>query len=357
MEVEMNNKQYPALKAVFLCDWFGGHYDLELIKHLNMREVEVETYKITTFFLINILKRKASILHIHDLHPFLLGRNLINQLIKAFLFVSQVYVLRLFGIKTIWTVHEWTHKSDGDITLLQSAIVGNCFHAIIAHCETTQRQIQKAFLLEKANKVIVIPHGNYLGIIENTISQQDAREKLSLPKDSTVFLIFGHLYPFKGHLEAIDAFQKLEQDSAYLLIIGSVGDIQFKEQIDQKIKGCHNIRLFPERIPDEGVQVYMNACDCVVLPYKVFTTSGIALMAMSFKRACIAPNKDFFSDTLGDSGGFLYDPTQENGLLQAMNFASKNKDQLIEMGQRNYNQSKEWDWNTIAEKTFQVYIK
>ena len=353
----MKDDRDKALKVIFLCNWFdNGHYDSELISHLNMKKVEVETYKCSSFFLINILKSKATILHIHDLHPFLLGRNLINQLIKAFIFVSQVYILRLFRIKTIWTVHEWTHKSGGDITPLQAAIVGNCFHAIIAHCKTTQKQIQSAFLLENTSKVFIIPHGNYLNIIENIISQQDAREELSLPQDSIVFLIFGHLYPFKGHLEAIEAFQKLEEGS-YMIIAGGIGDIQFKEQIEEKIKGSQNIVLISERVPDERVQVYMNACDCVVLPYKVFTTSGVALMAMSFNRACIAPNKDFFSDTLGDDGGFLYDPNQENGLLQAMNSALKNKDQLIEMGERNYKQSKEWDWNTIAENTFQIYIK
>ena len=352
----MNENQNSALKVVFLCNWFNGHYDLELIKHLKMRGIETETYNCTTFFLIKVLQRKASILHLHDIHPLLLGRNFINQLIKALVFVSQVYILRSFGIKTIWTVHEWTHKSDGDITPLQAAIVGHGFHAIIAHCEATQRQIQSAFLLENTKKVFVIPHGNYLSFV-NIVSQPDSREELGLPKDSMIFLVFGHLFPFKGHLEAIEAFQKLEDIKSYMIIVGSVGDRQFKEQIEQKIKGYQNILLLPERIPDERVQIYMNACNCVVLPYKIFTTSGVALLAMSFKRACIAPNKDFFSDTVGDSGGFLYDPTQEDGILQAMHSALKNKDQLIEMGQRNYQQAKEWDWNTIAEKTFQIYIK
>jgi glycosyltransferase involved in cell wall biosynthesis len=263
----------------------------------------------------------------------------------------------LIGIKTIWTVHEWEHKADGDITPLQSAIVGNCFHAIITHCEATKRQIQSYFLLEKKNKVFVIPHGNYLGVIANAISQQDAREELGLPQDGMVFLIFGHLYPFKGHLEAIEAFQKLEHDRSYLLIVGSAANVQFKEKIEKKIQGYENILLIPERVPDERVQVYMNACDCVVLPYKIFTTSGIALIAMSFKRACIAPNKDFFRDIVSDSGGFLYDSAQEDGLLQSMNFALKNRGQLVEMGQHNYNRSKDWDWDTIAEKTFQVYLQ
>lgn len=166
---------------------------------------------------------------------------------KAFIFASQVKLLRLLGIRTIWTAHEWAHKFGGEITPLQSAIIGNSFHAIIAHCETTQRQLESAFMLENKNKVFNIPHGNYLDI-ENTISKQDARSKLNLPEDSFVFLLFGHLYPFKGHLEAIEAFQKLDQDRSYMLIVGSVGDVQFKEQIEKKIAGYQNILLIPERI-------------------------------------------------------------------------------------------------------------
>jgi glycosyltransferase involved in cell wall biosynthesis len=345
------------MKAIFLSDWFNFHYDIELANHLKLRGVEVEKSSWSTFFLFKVIKRTPSVLHLHALHPFLLGKNTITQLIKALIFASQLYLLKLFGIKTIWTVHEWDHKFSGDITPLQSAIVGNYFHAIITHCETTQREIEQAFLLEKKNRVFLIPHANYLGVIENTVSQKDAREVLSLPQDSLVFLIFGYLYPHKGHIEAIEAFQKLKQDGTFLVIAGGIGEIQLKEQIEEKIRGWPNILLIPERIPDDKIQVYMNACDCVVMPYRVFTTSGIAILAMSFGRTCIAPNKGFFSEIIGDSGGFLYDPTQEDGLLQAMDCASKNKKQLADMGQHNLNRSKEWDWDTITEKTFQIYIK
>jgi glycosyltransferase involved in cell wall biosynthesis len=347
------------MKTIFLSTWFNFHYDIELANHLELRGVEVEKSLCTTFFLNKIVKGKASILHIHELHPCLLGKNKITKLIRTFIFAIQVYTLNLFGIKTIWTVHEWSPKFYyGEITPLQSAILGNCFHAIITHCETTRREIEKAFRLKDKNNVFLIPHANYLGVVENTVSQQEAREDLGIPQDNIVFLIFGYIYPHKGHIEAIEAFQKLEQDRTFLVIAGEigVGCIELKEQIEEKIKGWQNILLIPERIPDEKIQLYMNACDCVVMPYKIFTTSGVALLAMSFKRACIAPNKDFFNDIISASGGFLYDPSQEDGLLQAMKAALKNKNQLADMGQYNFNQAKQWNWDAIAEKTFQIYI-
>jgi len=271
-----------------------------------------------------IRKGKPDILHLHTLHYFFLGRNELHRFIKFIIFVIQILILQIIGTKVVWTVHEWANRFDNgnnDIPTSYSSVMGQLFGAIISHGNTTNNQIIKAFVLEKKDNNFVIPHGNYIGCYKNTISQFEARKLLAMPPGSLVFLIFGNIHRTKGFLEAIDAFQSLQKNQVYLLVVGYPAEEGIEELIRDKIQGYENILFISRRVQNNEIQTYMNACDCVVLPYKVFTTSGTAILAMSFGKACIAPNDGYFRDVFDESGAFLYDSTQEYGLLDAMKLA------------------------------------
>ncbi len=345
------------MKVVFLSEWWGNPYKSLLINHLSPKRVQVEEYGWTIIFLPQVIKQqKPEILHLHTLHPFFVDtRSKLYTTIKFFVFISQVLILRLIGVKIVWTVHELTDKlGRGDISQISTAILGRLFHAIITHCNTTKHEIATKFYLKNKEKIFVVPHGNYIGCYENKVSQMEARLPLGIPEDSLVFLLFGSIYRHKGALETIDAFNELQQDKVYLVIAGDPKE-GLKELIIDKIKGHDNILFVPKLVPNDEIQVYMNACDCTVVPYKVFTTSGIAILAMSYGRACIAPRMGFFSDTLDDSGAFLYDPTHEEGLLNAMKCAMVNKDTLLDMGRHNLKLAEQSNWDYVSEQTLDVY--
>ncbi len=359
--IEMKN-----LKVVFLSDWLDNPYKKLLIEHLNYKGVEVEECRVQiekilgrTILLPLIWRRgKPDILHFHTLHPFIVGKNTFSQFIKLFIFIIQIFIFNLFGIKVVWTVHEWhdkLHDSHNNITPMQSAILGKFFHAIITHCETTKNEIVKAFQLKNNVKVFVVPHGNYIGTYENEISQLEARKILGIPTESLVFLIFGGIYRYKGVLEAIDAFKQLKQSEICLLVAGQSYETELEEIIIDKIKEYENIIFVHQVIPNKEIQIYLNACDSLVVPYKVFTTSGVAILGMSYGRACIAPNIGFFNDVLDEHGSFLYDSNYEYGLLQGMKCAIENKDKLSEMGRYNLKTVEKWNWNYVAEQTLNIY--
>jgi glycosyltransferase involved in cell wall biosynthesis len=262
------------------------------------------------------------------------------------------------GTKIVWTVHEWADRwSNGQTNIppIWAATLGRLFHAVITHCNTTKNEIIKAFRLENQNKVFVVLHGNYIGSYENEVSQLDARQILGIPPDDLVFLLFGNILRAKGFLEAIDAFKCLREKKIFLLIAGYTGEEQIEELITDKVKGCDNILFLPGKVPDEKIQVFMNACDCTIVPYKVFTTSGVTILTMSFGRACIAPRTGFFSDVLDDSGAFLYDSNHEDNLLQAMKAAIEKRDSILDMGKHNLKLAQQWSWDYVAEKTLSIY--
>jgi glycosyltransferase involved in cell wall biosynthesis len=347
------------LKVVFLSILYENPYRDLLIGHLNSRGVQVVDYFPKVIFLPQILAEgKPDILHLHTLHFLLFGWNKIHRLIKFLILITQLFILRLIGIKIVWTVHEWADRfNDGknDIPPIWRAIFGILFHAVITHCNSTKDEIVKAFSLGNKDKVFVVLHGNYIDSYENRVSQVEARKALGIPNENLVFLLFGNILRTKGFLEAIDAFKCLQDKRIFLLIAGYPGEEQIEELIIDKINEQEDILFLPGKVPDEKIQLFMNACDCVIVPYKVFTTSGVTILTMSFAKACIAPNVGFFSDVLDDSGAFLYDSTHEDSLLQAMRAAVEKRDSLLEMGKHNLKLAEQWSWDYVAKETSRIY--
>ncbi|MGB5709406.1 MAG: glycosyltransferase family 4 protein, partial [Waterburya sp.] len=300
-----------------------------------------------------------NVLHFHTIHPFLMGKSALSRWLKLFFFVGQLLVLKLMGTKIVWTVHEWKDKLGNDnnnISASQAQILGRFLNAIIAHCETTKQEIGTVFNLQGSDKLFVVPHGNYINCYPNKIDRSAARKKLDISSSAPVFLLFGDIYRYKGVMETIVAFKQLRHP-ATLLIAGLPQQENLQEEIEREIAHCQNVVFTPQRIADDEVQIYLNACDCVLVPYNVFTTSGIAILAMSFGRPCIAPNMGFFSDVFDDSRAFLYDSNLKDGLLSAMQQAISAEHKLAAMGNHNLDLAKQCNWQFVAAKTLDIYQK
>ncbi|MBY8981485.1 MAG: glycosyltransferase, partial [Candidatus Lokiarchaeota archaeon] len=95
--------------------------------------------------------------------------------------------------------------------------------------------------------------------------------------------------------------------------------------------------------------------DLVVFSYnKILTSAGI-LLAMNFRKPIIAPRLGCIPETIDRKGAFLYDFKDENGLINALEKAMKNKNNLLEMGNYNFELAKNYAWNDIARQNKNVY--
>ena len=109
--------------------------------------------------------------------------------------------------------------------------------------------------------------------------------------------------------------------------------------------------MFLDFIPNENIQNFFNACDVFVLPYKDITTSGAALLAMSFGRPIIAPNISSFKELLSAENGVLYDTEKHDGLFSALNKAfrsSWSKKKII-------NLAHQYDWGSLGYDLANLY--
>ncbi|MCX7593404.1 MAG: glycosyltransferase family 4 protein [Fischerella sp.] len=335
-------------------------YQSQLAKNLEKLGVEVKDSGCGSFFLpIAITKWQANILHLHWLHFFLIKSNISLSLISSILFIFQILFLRLLGVKIIWTVHNLKNHANRFLKLEKffTVLVAKIAHAIIAHCEVAKQEIITNFHLSNDNKIFVVPHGNYIDYYENILTQAKARENLNISSSDVVFLFLGLIRPYKGVLELIDVFKHLPQPNIQLVIAGKVwnNDLTLADLIKQRIADDRRIKFIPGFVADDQIQLYMNASDVVVFPYRDILTSGAVLLAMSFGRACIAPRKGCIGEVLDDAGAILYDPDDEDSLLNALKMAIEKQFELSKMGEYNYQIAKEYNWQNIAEKTLKVY--
>jgi beta-1,4-mannosyltransferase len=131
---------------------------------------------------------------------------------------------------------------------------------------------------------------------------------------------------YKGLEDLIEAFIQLielpdeQARSAKLLIVGNFYSSQnFEQEIMKLIGGNLSITLIPKFIPNDHIQLYMNACNICVLPYKDITTSGAAILALSFGRPIIAPAIASFPELITPDVGLLYPTSLKNEFVSVLN--------------------------------------
>lgn len=205
---------------------------------------------------------------------------------------------------------------------------------------------------KKRQGIAVIPHGNYIGYYPNLVSRAEARRQLDLPKKAFIYLFLGLLRPHKGLEDLFEAFERLEIPNTQLLVAGKIfGDISYHSKLTELSKNNSKIKLVPEFIPDESIQLYMNACDVCVLPYKHITTSGAAALAFSFGRPVVAPAITSFPEVITSETGILYNISEPNGLTSALLQAKNRSWSEPEI----FNYAQQFDWTKLGPQLITLY--
>jgi beta-1,4-mannosyltransferase len=358
---------FSPMKVVHLTPAFASahpynHQLMDALRHCGVYLKTVKSFN----FLAEVLRFKPQIVHVHWLHSFTQSDSdelsLSAVLLNTAKFLAQLWVLRAGGIKIVWTVHELHIPETHHLRLDENTgrVVGKLASAVIAHCNNARATIQHALWKKDAHKVCAIPHGHFIDATENYVSRQSARLQLGIPDSSLVILFFGLLRPYKGVLDLLKAHESLADSNVTLLIVGSyVGHhkqcADYFEEVRKAAAGKSNVRLIAEFIPDNEIQLYMNASDIAAFPYRDIMTSGALIMAMGFGKACIAPKLGCLHETLDDEGAFFYRMDDAEGLIDCLRQAAGQRNRLRAMGEHNLIRARELDWNSVAERTLRVY--
>ncbi len=354
------SEQPQTLLKIIIAPWYTDNpYQQKLSDQLIKRGHHVTGVSCSTSTLLKTVKNnQADVLHLHWLHHFFLEEESgFRAALKLCLFIIQLILLRFSQVNIIWTIHNLKNHQNKYLLLdnIASFLVTRIAHKLIVHSETAKTEVAQKYYLADRQPIHVLPHANYIGSYPNTMTRDAARQSLELPESGLVLLFLGTIHPYKGVADLLYAFEKLDLSNAYLVIAGKPKDQALASQLATSAEHNPYIRYLPGFIPDDQLQIYMNAANVVVFPYREFLTSGAVILAMSFGKACIAPRRGHIGEVLDDEGAFLYNPDASDGLLEALKASVQSPDHLAPMGQHNYQIASQWTWDAITEKTLAIY--
>lgn len=295
------------------------------------------------------------IIHIHwpsfgTRLPFIL-----NKRIAYVVFLLTLKWLDILGYKVIWTVHNvLPHEPQtiDDLTLMKRLALQS--NAKIVHSKLTIDQMRGHGI--NTSNVHIIPHGNYIQTYPTKISVENARSILGISQNEFVILFFGQIRPYKGVEYLLDALNSIEHyHNVRLVIAGKCSDVDLSKEISAT-KSKITIDFHEGRVDDNDVAIYFKACDVVCLPFKAITTSGSALLALSFGKPLIAPSVGALAE-LPHNVGYLYDPNKHNALALSLNSAIENKAELSMLGDNGLEYAETLNWGDIGQRTLELYKK
>ena len=294
----------------------------------------------------------ADVLHLHwpeaslNLPDAQAARNGIQAVLEA------MTVAQSRGTRIVWTAHNLRPHAGAHPALGQEFWQAFCpmLDGVIALSEASARAVRNTRWTLEAVPMAVIPHGHYRDAYPNTIGQAAAQALLRIPMGLPTVAFVGQLRAYKGLPDLLEAFRALPLD-ARLLVAGKpvppedavpLGAIAYRDA---------RVRLEFGFVPDERLQVFLNAADLIVLPYRQVLNSGSALLALSFDRPVLAPAQGSLPELAQAVGGGwvrLYEGVlSANALREALEASAHLR------GQRAPLQS--FDWAGIAQRTLAFY--
>ncbi|GIV53529.1 MAG: glycosyl transferase [Candidatus Kapaibacterium sp.] len=144
---------------------------------------------------------------------------------------------------------------------------------------------------------------------------QAAKEKLGL-SGKRVVLFFGYIRPYKGLATLIEAFARVEQPHAVLLIVGECyEDPERYQRLIAASGAADRIRWIAEYVPNEDVPLYYTAADLVVLPYHSGTQSGVQRIAFAFGKPVLVTDVGGLAEDVRQFGAGEVVPPRDSDAL------------------------------------------
>lgn len=336
-------------------------YQRSLADALRKRAVEVRMARTRHFRPLPLLgpslRPRPAVLHLHWTHPYLGGgRDAIGRWAPR-RFLAELRLARRLGVRIVWTVHNLA-QHDGvhrgrELRLHHDLL--ELADAAIVHCEAARDAVIDALQPSPvaAERIHVIPHGHYIDAYPNTVGPEESRRQLGLPAAARVFLFAGQIRGYKGVEELIVAFRELPDPDARLVIAGRTRGPAVETRITAIAAPDARILTSFTFVPVARLQLYYNAADAVVLPFRDILTSGSLILAMSFGRPVVAPRLGCLAETVDPDAGILYEP-RDLGALRAALEAALGSD-LEAMGRRSLESARRLDWGRIADATLRAY--
>lgn len=187
------------------------------------------------------------------------------------------------------------------------------------------------------------------------VNREEACKKLGLDPDVRYTLFFGLIRDYKGLDTLLEAWSKFRRDGHKLLIAGEfyTSADRYHRQIESLgIK--EDIILHDFFIPDEDVRNYFSVADCVVLPYKSATQSGVTQICYNFCTPVIVTDVGGLKEIVPDGRvGYVCQASAE-GVHEALE-KIYSSDNISRFAEAMIEERKRFTWKAMCDKIEELY--
>lgn len=245
------------------------------------------------FSMFEPLQRRYDVWHVHWPEDFLSYRSPL----AAYVYVAAELLLfawaRLWGTRLVWTVHDLgPHESYHP--QLESAfwpLFLPMVDGIISLSETAREEAYDRFPMLRSVPSAIVPHGHYRTAYPEPVPKAEARRRFDLDPEAPVALFVGRIRPYKNVVSLIRTFRQWEHPEARLVVAGNPVSDDLAGRIRAAAEGEARVRTDLRFIEEDVMPALLATADLVVLPYETIMHSGSALLALSFDRPVLVPDR------------------------------------------------------------------
>jgi beta-1,4-mannosyltransferase len=251
-----------------------------------------------------LLGRRAAIWHLHWVEAFWNRRALVRAAWRAAAILAMVRVARWRGTRIVWTVHN-LHTHERRHPRLERWFWSRFTRVVdgyVALSEQGRSLALQRFPTLAARPGFVVPHGHYRDAYPDTTTREQARRHLGLPDHGSVVAFIGKVRPYKNVPHLIRTFRALAAPELRLVVAGQPNAPASEQDVRAEAARDERVHLSLRHIPDAEVQLFLRAADLIVLPYEDILNSGSALLALSFDRPVLVPDRGAMGELARQAG-------------------------------------------------------
>lgn len=295
--------------------------------------------------LVRARRSGRDVFHIHWVWPFTVGFPRSKRLRYWHLRLVLAAARRL-GYTVVWTAHNVLphdpHFHDDEAACRALARSADL---VIAHSHGALEQLSA--IGARTRRSAVIEHGSYIGVYPERVSRTEARTQLGLEPDDVVYLFFGLIRTYKGIDELVEAYRLARTPKTKLLIAGSCAEPRLRRLLKEEAD-AGRVVWHDGFVTHDDVQSYFAAADVAVLPYRRISTSGSALLALSFGTPLVTTPSPALESVPADAY-YAYDGSVQ-GLAHAL-VQAREDDGRRERGERGRDYAASLSWEEIGRRT------